>query len=73
LGIGFECLGTVGIGVLQKHAAMIATRAGRPVVITRSKDRGEDLSGYWGPFKALRQRYANTRFDEQRQLHLPRR
>ena len=29
---------------------------------------------HWAPFKALRQRYASTRFEEQRQLHLaPRR
>ena len=26
----------------------------------------------WAPFKALSQRYAGTRFEEQRQLHLPR-
>ena len=25
---------------------------------------------HWAPFKALRQRYAGTRFEEQRQLHL---
>ena len=55
LRLGLAGLGTVGMGVvkiLQKHAALIATRAGRPVVITavsardRSKDRGADLSGY---------------------------
>ena len=26
---------------------------------------------HWAPFKVLRQRYAGTRFEEQRQLHLP--
>ncbi len=31
----------------------------------------EQLTKHWAPFKALRQRYAGTRFEEQRQLHLP--
>ena len=26
---------------------------------------------HWSPFKALHQRYARTRFEEQRQLNLP--
>jgi len=48
-------LGTVGAGVVkmvQKHADVLAARAGRPIVITaisarsRSKNRGVDLSGY---------------------------
>ena len=55
LRLGLAGLGTVGMGVVkivQKHAALIASRAGRPVVITavsardRTKDRGADLSGY---------------------------
>lgn len=55
LRIGLAGLGTVGIGVvkiIQRHADLIATRAGRRVVITavsardRSKKRGADLSGY---------------------------
>jgi hypothetical protein len=29
------------------------------------------LTKHWGPFKVLRQLYAGTRFEEQRQLHLP--
>ena len=29
------------------------------------------LAKHWVPFKALHQRYAGTRFEEQRQLHLP--
>ncbi len=29
------------------------------------------LTKHWAPFKALRQRYAGTRFEEQRQLHRP--
>jgi homoserine dehydrogenase len=53
--LGLAGLGTVGIGVVkivQKHADLIAARAGRPVVITavsardRSKNRDADLSGF---------------------------
>ena len=29
------------------------------------------LTAHWPPFKALRQRYAGTRFEEQRMLHMP--
>ena len=52
--IAIAGLGTVGTGVikiLEKHAAEIALRAGRPVEIIavsardKSKDRGVDLSG----------------------------
>jgi len=55
LRLGIAGLGTVGTGVLKilrSHAALLAERAGRPVVITavsardRDKDRGVDLSEY---------------------------
>lgn len=55
LRLGLAGLGTVGIGVVkivQKHADLIAARAGRPVVITavsardKTKNRDADLSGY---------------------------
>ena len=55
LRLGLAGLGTVGIGVVQivqRHAELIATRAGRPVVITAisardpRKNRDADLSGY---------------------------
>ena len=55
LRLGVAGLGTVGIGVVkivQRHADLIAARAGRPVVITavsardRSKNRDADLSAY---------------------------
>ncbi|MEO6299590.1 MAG: homoserine dehydrogenase [Paracoccaceae bacterium] len=55
LRIGLAGLGTVGIGVvkiIQRHADLIAARAGRRVVITavsardRTKNRDADLSGY---------------------------
>jgi homoserine dehydrogenase len=55
LRIGLAGLGTVGIGVvrmIQSEAALIATRAGRPVVITavsardRTRNRDADLSDY---------------------------
>jgi homoserine dehydrogenase len=55
LRLGLAGLGTVGVGVVQivqRHAEMIAARAGRPVVITavsardRSKNRDADLSGF---------------------------
>ena len=55
LRIGLAGLGTVGIGVvkvIQRHADLIAARAGRRVVITavsardQSRNRDADLSGY---------------------------
>ncbi len=55
LRLGIAGLGTVGIGVVkivQTHADLLATRAGRPIEIvaisarSRSKDRGVDLTGY---------------------------
>ncbi|WP_102226796.1 homoserine dehydrogenase [Acidimangrovimonas sediminis] len=55
LRLGIAGLGTVGIGavkIVQRHADLLARRAGRPVVITavsarnRTKDRGADLSAY---------------------------
>jgi homoserine dehydrogenase len=55
LRLGLAGLGTVGIGVVQivqKHAALLAARSGREVVITavsardRSKNRDADLSGF---------------------------
>lgn len=55
LRLGIAGLGTVGIGtvkIIQRHAAMLSARAGRPVTITavsardRLKNRDADLSGY---------------------------
>ncbi len=55
LRLGIAGLGTVGVGVvkiLQRHAALLERRAGRPIVIsavsarTRDKDRGIDLGSY---------------------------
>ncbi len=55
LRLGIAGLGTVGIGtvkIVQEHAALLSTRAGRPVEITcvsardAAKDRGVDLSAY---------------------------
>ena len=55
LRLGLAGLGTVGIGVVkivQRHADLIAARAGRPVTITavsardRTKNRDADLSAY---------------------------
>ena len=55
LRLGLGGLGTVGIGVVkivQRHADLIAARAGRPVQITavsardRTRNRDADLSGY---------------------------
>ncbi|KEP70620.1 homoserine dehydrogenase [Thioclava dalianensis] len=55
LRLGIAGLGTVGIGVVkivQRHAEMLAMRAGRPVEITaicardRKKNRDADLSGF---------------------------
>lgn len=55
LRLGLAGLGTVGIGVvkiLDREAALIAARAGRPVTITavsardRSRNRDADLSGF---------------------------
>mgnify|MGYP002628890047 FL=1 len=55
LRLGIAGLGTVGVGIVrivQKHAALLEKRAGRPVVITavsarsKTKNRDVDLSGY---------------------------
>jgi homoserine dehydrogenase len=55
LRLGIAGLGTVGVGIVrivQKHADVLAARAGRPIVITavsarsRTKNRGVDLSDY---------------------------
>ncbi len=55
LRLGIAGLGTVGVGVVrivQKHAALLAARAGRPIVITavsarsKTKNRDIDLSDY---------------------------
>jgi len=55
LRLGLAGLGTVGIGVVriaQRHAGLIAARAGRPVLITavssrdRTRTRDADLSAY---------------------------
>jgi hypothetical protein len=43
----------------------------RPTPIPTQRRLTQQLTKHWGPFTALRQRYADTRFDEQRQLHLP--
>ena len=40
-------------------------------VIPTQRRVTEQLTKHWAPFKVLRQRYAGTRFEEQRQLHLP--
>jgi len=42
-----------------------------PEVRPTQKRVTEQLTKHWAPFKALRQRYAGTRFEEQRQLHMP--
>jgi hypothetical protein len=41
----------------------------RPTPIPTQRRLTQQLTKHW--FKALRQRFADTRFDEQRQLHLP--
>ncbi len=55
LRLGIAGIGTVGVGlirIVQNHAALIATRCGRPVEIAavcardRRRDRGVDLSTY---------------------------
>ena len=40
-------------------------------VIPTQRRVTEQLTKHWSSFKVLRQRYAGTRFEEQRQLHLP--
>ena len=40
-------------------------------VIPTQRRVTEQLTKNWAPFTALRQHYAGTRFDEQRQFHLP--
>ena len=55
LRLGLAGLGTVGVGIVrivQRHGALLAARAGRPVEIvavsarSKDKDRGVDLSAY---------------------------
>mgnify|MGYP005989507021 CR=1 FL=1 len=55
LRLGIAGLGTVGVGIVkivQKHAALLEARAGRPIVISavsarsKSKNRDVDLSAY---------------------------
>ncbi len=55
LRLGIAGLGTVGVGIVrivQKHADLLATRAGRPIVISavsarsKTKNRDVDLSDY---------------------------
>jgi homoserine dehydrogenase len=55
LRLGIAGLGTVGVGIVrivQQHAALLETRAGRPIVInavsarSKTKNRDVDLSGY---------------------------
>lgn len=55
LRLGIAGLGTVGVGVVrivQRHAALLEARAGRPIVISavsarsKTKNRTVDLSGY---------------------------
>jgi len=43
----------------------------RPTPIPTQRRLTQQLTKHWGPFKALCQRFANTRLDEQRQLHPP--
>ena len=47
-----------------------AQQAPKTVIPTQRRVT-EQLTKHWAPFKALRQRYAGTRFEEQRQLHRP--
>ena len=43
----------------------------RPCPIPSQRRLTQQLTRHWPQFKALRQHYASTRFEEQRQLHLP--
>ena len=43
----------------------------RPRPIPSQRSLTQQLTKEWPQYKALRQRYAGTRFEEQRQLHLP--
>ena len=42
----------------------------KPTIPTQKRVT-QQLSTHWAPFKALRQRYAGSRFEQQLQLHLP--
>ena len=43
----------------------------KTTIIPSQRRVTEQLTKHWTPFKVLRQRYAGTRFEEQRQLDLP--
>ena len=53
--------------------AALASCVGRPPkpTIPTQKRVTHQLSTHWAPFKALRQSYAGSRFEQQLRLHLP--
>jgi hypothetical protein len=57
----------------RRPPALKTSKAQQPPksVIPTQRRVTEQLTKHWAPFKVLRQRYAGTRFEEQRQLHLP--
>ena len=57
----------------RRPPALKTSRTSSPSksVIPTQRSVTEQLTKHWAPFKVLRQRYAGTRLEEQRQLHLP--
>jgi hypothetical protein len=53
------------------HEEFKRSQVSQPSPIPSQRRLTQQLSRHWPQFKALRQHYAGTRFEEQRQLHLP--
>jgi hypothetical protein len=66
---GIQAESGVPLGVV--HLSGPSGQAPPKSVIPTQRRVTEQLTKNWAPFKALRQHYAGTRFEEQRQLHLP--
>jgi hypothetical protein len=62
-----------GANPQPQHAGWACWAPNRPTHTHSTQRRlTQQISTHWPQFKVLRQRYAGTRFEERRQLHLPR-
>jgi hypothetical protein len=78
-GNGKPCLPQLSIHVALKRSQVPPPASSssqdqqpyRPNPIPTQRRLTQQLSAHWPQFTVLRQRYAGTHFEEQRQLHLP--
>ena len=69
---GIQAESGVPLGVFQLPGSQDQQSQHLPKSVIPTQRRvTEQLTKNWSSFKVLRQRYAGTRFEEQRQLHLP--